>query len=78
MSWYDSKQSECDVSVTQDIWGMQSTYLLPSLPGPLWPRVVAPDKVESMGQIERNSGLMLNWIVWNKTVYMYKNGIGIK
>ena len=21
---------------------------------------------------------MLNWIVWNKTVYMYKNGFGIK
>ena len=20
---------------------------------------------------------MLNWIVWNKTVYMYKNGFGI-
>ena len=21
---------------------------------------------------------MLNWIVWNRTVYMYKNGFGIK
>ena len=21
---------------------------------------------------------MLNWIVWNGTVYMYKNGFGIK
>ena len=21
--------------------------------------------------------LMLNWIVWNRTVYMYKNGFGI-
>ena len=27
-----------------EIWGMRSTPLLPSLPGPLWPRVVAPDK----------------------------------
>ena len=25
------------------LWGMQSTSL-PSLPGPLWPGVVAPDK----------------------------------
>ena len=21
---------------------------------------------------------MLNWIVWNRTVYLYKNGFGIK
>ena len=21
---------------------------------------------------------MLNWIVWNSTVYLYKNGFGIK
>ena len=27
-----------------EIWGMWSTPLLPSLPGPLWPGVVAPDK----------------------------------
>ena len=34
--------------------------------------VVATDKVLSMGQTELNSVLMLNWIVWNRTVYMYK------
>ena len=27
----------------QELWGMQSTPLLPSLPGPLWPGMVAPD-----------------------------------
>ena len=27
--------------------GMQRTHLLPSLPGPLWPGVVAPDRVLS-------------------------------
>ena len=27
-----------------ELWGMWSTPLLPSLPGPLWLRVVAPDK----------------------------------
>ena len=42
------------------LWGMQSTPLLPSLPGPLLPRVVAPDKVLSTGQIELNGVLMLN------------------
>ena len=36
------------------------TPLLPSLPGPLWSRVVAPDRVLSMGQIELNYVLMLN------------------
>ena len=33
---------------------MQSTPLLPSLPGQFWPSVVAPDRVLSMGQIELN------------------------
>ena len=33
-----------------ELWGMQSTPLLPSLPGSLWPKVVAPDRVLSMGQ----------------------------
>ena len=33
---------------------MQSTPSLPLFPGPLWPGVVAPDKVLFMGQIELN------------------------
>ena len=32
-----------------ELWGMQSTPLLLSLPGPLWPGVVAPD----MGPVYR-------------------------
>ena len=43
-----------------ELWGMQSTSLLPSLPGPLWPGVVAPDRVLSMGQIELNCDTKLN------------------
>ena len=31
------------------LWGMRSTTSLPSLPGPLWPGVVAPDRALSMG-----------------------------
>ena len=27
-----------------ELWRMRSTSLLPSLPGPLWPGVLAPDK----------------------------------
>ena len=56
---------------------MKSTPSSLSLPGLLCPVVVAPDKVLSMGQIELNRVLTLNWIVWNKTVDMNKNGVGI-
>ena len=35
-----------------EIWGMWITPPLQLLPGPLWPRVVAPDRVLSMDQIE--------------------------
>ena len=52
-----------------ELWGMRSTPSLPSLPGPFWPWVVTPEKALSMGQIEPNCILMLNWIVWNRTVF---------
>ena len=48
-SGYDAKQSDIEVQVVLELWGMRSNPLLPSLPGPLWPRVVAPDRVLSMG-----------------------------
>ena len=41
---YDTKQSDGKVPAMLELWGMQSTPLLPSLPGPLWPGVVAPDE----------------------------------
>ena len=40
---YDTKQSDGEVQA------MLSTPSLPSLLGPLWPRVVAPDRALSMG-----------------------------
>ena len=39
---------------------MRSTHPLQALPGPLWPGVVVPDRVPSIGQIELNSVLRLN------------------
>ena len=60
---YDTKPSDGEASLMLELWGMQRTHLLPSLPGLLWPGVVAPDKVLSMGQIELNCILMLNCIV---------------
>ena len=47
-----SKQSDGEVSVMMEVWGMQSTPSLQSLPGSLWPREVASDRVLPMGQIE--------------------------
>ena len=35
-----------------ELWGMQCTPSLPSLPGPRWPGVVVLDRVLSMGQIK--------------------------
>ena len=46
---YDTKQSDGEVPAVVEHLGMQSTPSLPSLPGPLWPGVVAPDRALSMG-----------------------------
>ena len=59
-SGYDTKQSDGEVPVILELWGMRSTLSLPSLPGPLWPGLVEPDRILSMGQIELNRVLMLN------------------
>ena len=61
-SGYDAKQSDGEVPLILELWGRRSTPLMPSFPGPLWPGVVAFDRVLSMGQIELNRVLMLNWI----------------
>ena len=60
---YDTKQSDDEVSVMLKLWEMRSALSLPSLPVALWPGVVAPDRVQSMGQIELYCVLMLNRIV---------------
>ena len=35
-----------------EFWGMQSTFLLPLLPGQLWRGVIAPDRVLSLSKIK--------------------------
>ena len=69
---YDTKQSDDEAPVMLELWGMRSTPLLISLPSPLWPGVVIPDRDLSMGQIELNFVHMLNWIVLNRTVLTFK------
>ena len=51
---YDTKQSDGEVLAMLELWGMQSAPSLTSFPGPLWLRMVAPDRVLSIGQIEVN------------------------
>ena len=36
------------------LWGMWNTPSLLTILGPLWPGVVAPDRLLSIGQIELN------------------------
>ena len=50
--WWDIKLSDGEAPVTLELWGMQGIPSLPSPPGPLWLRVVGPERVQSIGQIE--------------------------
>ena len=47
------KQTDGEAQVMLKLWGMGSTSSLPSLPGPLRPGAVTPDRVPSMDQIEQ-------------------------
>ncbi len=46
---YDTKKSDGEVPVMLGLRRIQSTPSLPSIPGPLWPGMVAPDRALSMG-----------------------------
>ena len=74
---YDTKQFNEEAPVMLELWKMLSTSALPSLLNPLWPRVVAPERYLSMGQIEQNCVLILNRIVWNRTVNIYKMDLAL-
>ena len=46
---YDRKQSDDEIPVMLELWGMQSTPSLPIFPDLRWPRMVAPARALSMG-----------------------------
>ena len=50
---YDIIPSDSEAPIMREFWWMWSTPSLPSLPHPLWPGVVVPDRVLSRGQIEQ-------------------------
>ena len=66
---YDRKQSDDEVPVMLELWRMQINPSLPLLPGPLWSGVIASDRDLTMGQIDLNCILMLNWVVWKRTIF---------
>ena len=49
---YDTKQSDGKAPIMLALWKNVEYSLMPSLPGPLWLGVVAPDRVLSMCQNE--------------------------
>ena len=68
---YGTKKSDSGVLVMLELWRMWGTPCLTSIPGQLWPRVVAPNRAVSTGQIKLNCDLILNWIAWNRTVLAF-------
>ena len=54
------------------------TLSLPSFSGPFWPEVEASDRVLSMGQIELNWVLILNWTVLTLKQRTYAKPNGLK
>ena len=69
MSRNDTKQSDGEAPLMLELWGIQSTTLLPFFPGPLWLGVVAYDRILSMGQIE----LFDRKTMWKQMTYAKLN-----
>ena len=70
-SGYDTKQSNGEVPAMLELWGMRSTPLLPSLPGPLRPGVLAPDKGPFYG-LNRTKSCFFHWFLHVNCVFMLK------
>ena len=66
---YDSKQSDGEVPVMHELWGIQGTPSLTSLTGPLYPGVVVPDRFLFMGPLKLNYVLIENWILCSGTIF---------
>ena len=70
---HDTKQPDGEAPVMLELRGIRTTLSLSSPLSPLWPGVVASDRFPSMSQIELNNVHMLNWIVWNGTIFLHLN-----
>ena len=61
---YETKQSDGEVPVTLELWGMRSTPSLPSLPGPLWPGVVWYGPIHGLNRTKLHTYAVLNCLKW--------------
>ena len=66
---YDMKQSDGEVPIMLELWGMWSTSSVLLLPGLLWSRVVAPDRVLSMGTYAKLKWLKQNYLTFKLLTY---------
>ena len=71
-SQHDIK-SDGEVPVLIVLWEMWSTPSLQLLPGPLWPGVIATDKVLSLGQIELNHSFEFTVFAFKLRIYAKLN-----
>ena len=67
---YGTKQSDDEVPVMLERWGMQSTPLLPLLPGPIWSGVVEPDKCPMYGLNRTKPCFLHNTAFCIETAYL--------
>ena len=68
-SGYDTKQSDDEVPVRLEFWGMRNTPALQSLQCQHLPKMEASNRILSMGRIKLNCILMQNLNFWNRTVF---------
>ena len=66
---YYIKKYDGESLVMLELWGKRSTSLLPSLTGPLWSEVIAPERVLSIGQIE----LIVIYTEWKQMTFAKLN-----
>ena len=67
---YGTKQSDGEVPTILVFWVMQKTLALPLFPGLLRSKVVAPDRILSMGQTELNCFLTSKLCTYRNFVHM--------
>ncbi len=70
---YDTKQFDGEALVMMELWGKRSSPLMPLLPFPLWPRVVAPDRGCPRGVMVKamNCGIVVREFVLQSRYYVH-------
>ena len=67
---YDTKQSDGELAVMLELWGIRNIPSLPSLLGPLWPEVEASDKGPIYGFNRTKPWFRVNYFLHLNCVFM--------